>query len=515
MDFEHKNFYLMDGHGNPQHSPYSLLYNVTVSFLNDTKSNVSRKWPSFEIEGYLSVRVGRSKPLTHAAEINISETKSYRHQQPTTQMKGLLSVPNSESIDRCDTPKIHQAFTDASANKVRSQKCGQPHYRFHKKHKYWAKLGVPCVSKWRLFVQTVAISLGRLPLWTMFTQQYDALSGHKWGGTYQIGRPSLFFRDPEIIRCCLVNSFSHFHDRHDVKTNEDDPLTQDLFHLCGHRWHIVRQRVAQAFSSAKLRLLYQSLCGCAQKLDAHISSLCSEQGSEEVEVCIKELMANYTMEVISASALGIQCNAIKYPDCELRRILELTMSFSFRKYCIWFMECIWPGLYGKLGPVLTENIMVGIISSFLSVGYETMASVLAICLYEVALHQEVQQRLFQEISQVRKEAGGEITFDDTKKLQFMEQVMSETLRKYPVATTIGRCCTEPFQMPDSPVVVEKGILCFFPTLSLHHDPKYFPEPEKFDPDRFAPENLDKIVPGSYLPFGDGPRSCIGNVFQVT
>ncbi|XP_072155315.1 cytochrome P450 6a2-like isoform X1 [Bemisia tabaci] len=222
-------------------------------------------------------------------------------------------------------------------------------YRFHKKHKYWAKLGVPCVSKWRLFVQTVAISLGRLPLWTMFTQQYDALSGHKWGGTYQIGRPSLFFRDPEIIRCCLVNSFSHFHDRHDVKTNEDDPLTQDLFHLCGHRWHIVRQRVAQAFSSAKLRLLYQSLCGCAQKLDAHISSLCSEQGSEEVEVCIKELMANYTMEVISASALGIQCNAIKYPDCELRRILELTMSFSFRKYCIWFMECIWPGLYGKLG----------------------------------------------------------------------------------------------------------------------------------------------------------------------
>ncbi|XP_072155316.1 probable cytochrome P450 6a14 isoform X2 [Bemisia tabaci] len=162
------------------------------------------------------------------------------------------------------------------------------------------------------------------------------------------------------------------------------------------------------------------------------------------------------------------------------------------------------------GPVLTENIMVGIISSFLSVGYETMASVLAICLYEVALHQEVQQRLFQEISQVRKEAGGEITFDDTKKLQFMEQVMSETLRKYPVATTIGRCCTEPFQMPDSPVVVEKGILCFFPTLSLHHDPKYFPEPEKFDPDRFAPENLDKIVPGSYLPFGDGPRSCIAS-----
>lgn len=73
-----------------------------------------------------------------------------------------------------------------------------------------------------------------------------------------------------------------------------------------------------------------------------------------------------------------------------------------------------------------------------------------------------------------------------------------------------RKCTETFNVPNSPIVIEKGVDLLIPTIGFHHDPKYFPNPENFDPERFSAENIDRIVPGSYLPFGEGPRFCIGN-----
>ncbi|XP_018898319.2 probable cytochrome P450 6a13 isoform X2 [Bemisia tabaci] len=305
-----------------------------------------------------------------------------------------------------------------------------------------------------------------------------------------------------------------------MELSENDPVHWDLVHLRGPRWNQVRQKV------------------------------------------------------IGASALGIKCNAIQNPECQLRRVLELSMKFSFRRFSIWTLESICPGLSGKLGfrmhesaiiqffrsiikdveamkrkdtepnrkdflqilmnlrdseqqsgaktdedsaatgSILTETVMLGAISSFLSVGYEAVASTLVFCLYELAFHPELQHKLLQEVRRVHAEAGGGISFEDTRKLQFMEQVISETLRKYPVSAIIGRCCTEPFQIPDTTVVVEKDVMCFISILALHYDPKHFPDPETFDPDRFAQENLDKIVPGSYLPFGDGPRSCIANRLVV-
>lgn len=79
---------------------------------------------------------------------------------------------------------------------------------------------------------------------------------------------------------------------------------------------------------------------------------------------------------------------------------------------------------------------------------------------------------------------------------------------------MDRKCVRPYTFESStperqPLKFNPGQLIFLPAFSLHRDEKYFPDPERFDPERFNEENKSSIYPGSYLPFGVGPRNCIG------
>ncbi|XP_011705919.1 PREDICTED: cytochrome P450 9e2-like, partial [Wasmannia auropunctata] len=80
-------------------------------------------------------------------------------------------------------------------------------------------------------------------------------------------------------------------------------------------------------------------------------------------------------------------------------------------------------------------------------------------------------------------------------------------------------CAKRYELPPSQpgrksVIVEPGDILLFPVHAIHRDPKYFPNPDKFDPERFSEENKDNILPYTYLPFGHGPRKCIGNRFAL-
>lgn len=84
---------------------------------------------------------------------------------------------------------------------------------------------------------------------------------------------------------------------------------------------------------------------------------------------------------------------------------------------------------------------------------------------------------------------------------------------------IDRVCTKPYTIQpkykdEQPVPFKVNDLFVMPIYPLHRDPKYFPEPEKFDPERFSDENKDKIVPYTYIPFGSGPRNCLGSRFAI-
>jgi cytochrome P450 family 9 len=95
--------------------------------------------------------------------------------------------------------------------------------------------------------------------------------------------------------------------------------------------------------------------------------------------------------------------------------------------------------------------------------------------------------------------------------------MSETLRKWPPAVSLDRFCTKPYEMTNSDgtkVQLNVGDGILVPAGALHRHPTYWPDPDKFDPERFSDVNKGNIVPFTYMPFGLGPRNCIGSRFAL-
>lgn len=93
-------------------------------------------------------------------------------------------------------------------------------------------------------------------------------------------------------------------------------------------------------------------------------------------------------------------------------------------------------------------------------------------------------------------------------LPYLDMVFSETLRMYPPAEYLHRITSETYNVPNSNLVIEKGTPVFISVRGLHYEPKYFLDPDKFDPERFNEENKRDRPAYVYLPFGEGPRTCI-------
>lgn len=83
---------------------------------------------------------------------------------------------------------------------------------------------------------------------------------------------------------------------------------------------------------------------------------------------------------------------------------------------------------------------------------------------------------------------------------------------YPPLPFIDRRCTEDYVIPNTNITIDKGTITMIPVLGLHNDEEFFPEPNTFNPNRFNEENVRNIKPYTYLPFGDGPRNCLGKLF---
>ena len=88
-------------------------------------------------------------------------------------------------------------------------------------------------------------------------------------------------------------------------------------------------------------------------------------------------------------------------------------------------------------------------------------------------------------------------------------VVSETLRMYPILPIIDRVAMTNYKIPETNLIIEKGTPIFIPLLGLHYDPKYFSNPESFDPEHFSTENKSLRHSFVHLPFSEGPRNCIG------
>ncbi|XP_075979686.1 cytochrome P450 6B1-like [Anticarsia gemmatalis] len=146
-------------------------------------------------------------------------------------------------------------------------------------------------------------------------------------------------------------------------------------------------------------------------------------------------------------------------------------------------------------------------------GFETTSSTLAFLFLELAAHQEVQEKMRAEIREVLDRHEGKISYELLQELVYMEMVIQETLRLYPPFPSIQRMCTKDYMIPGTDTVVEKGTIVLFPTLGIQRDEQYFERASSFYPERWA-DGAQQPPPGVYMPFGDGPRYCIGKRFAM-
>lgn len=145
-------------------------------------------------------------------------------------------------------------------------------------------------------------------------------------------------------------------------------------------------------------------------------------------------------------------------------------------------------------------------------GYDTTSNALSWALYLLSQNPEQEARLHEETDRVlgRGKNARLPTLADLENLKYTDRVIKETLRIYPSAWAVGRRIMESTEigghyMPAGTEVLAAIVL-------THRDPALYPDPMKFDPDRFTPENESKLLRGAYVPFSSGPRVCIGNSF---
>ncbi|MFO0902236.1 MAG: cytochrome P450 [Pirellulales bacterium] len=144
--------------------------------------------------------------------------------------------------------------------------------------------------------------------------------------------------------------------------------------------------------------------------------------------------------------------------------------------------------------------------TFFLAGHDTTAAGLTWIGWALATHPEAAQRAAAEVQKVIGKR--EPTYEDVPQLEYLSRVIKETLRRYPPAVgLVAREATQDVEIGGWHLPA--GSLARVMTYTVHHDQRWFPDPQKFDPDRFAPGRAESIPHCAYLPFGAGPRACIG------
>ncbi|CAO1343924.1 unnamed protein product [Diamesa tonsa] len=187
------------------------------------------------------------------------------------------------------------------------------------------------------------------------------------------------------------------------------------------------------------------------------------------------------------------------------KVFDKVLKFQLKILIIYFLE--WD-----------DDDMTAQCMLFFLAGFDTVSTAMMFMGYEIAINPEVQTILLQEIDDLLESLNGKLpSYEDIQKMEYLDCVVSESLRLWSPVLFLDRICTKALTIEDSDgtkVKIEVNDGVFFPINSLHMDPNYFPNPTKFEPERFSVANRDNIKPFTYLPFGVGPRNCIGSRFAL-
>ena len=150
---------------------------------------------------------------------------------------------------------------------------------------------------------------------------------------------------------------------------------------------------------------------------------------------------------------------------------------------------------------------------FLLAGYETSSNTLSFTLYYLALNPDVQDKLRTEIKEaMESNAKRKPLLELAQNMEYLDCVIKESQRLCPPGAFPNRQCSEDYDL--NGIHIPAGTEVMIPIYALHHDPDAWPDPEKFDPERFRGPSKDAIHAFQFLPFGAGPRNCIGMRFAL-
>jgi cytochrome P450 len=160
---------------------------------------------------------------------------------------------------------------------------------------------------------------------------------------------------------------------------------------------------------------------------------------------------------------------------------------------------------------ITDREVRDEVATLFVAGHDTTSAALAWLWFALSQHPDVERRVLDEVDRLGPRP---VRHADLPRLRYTEMVVKESMRLYPAtAFLFGREAVEDLELGGH--TLRRGSWVFISPYIVQRDPRYFPDPETFDPERFAPARADRLVPYSYLVFGAGPRTCIGNALATT
>ncbi|XP_029344138.1 probable cytochrome P450 6a13 isoform X2 [Acyrthosiphon pisum] len=354
--------------------------------------------------------------------------------------------------------------------------------------KKWEQLNVPYIKPIPLFGNLLNVALGKDHPLDFYNKIYHKFAAHKYAGVFQMRTPYLMVRDPEIINDMLIKDFSSFPDRGIYSDFVAEPLTNNLLLMENPQWKIIRNKLTPAFTAGKLKTMYDQIKECGDELMKNID-IDLNRTSNEIEV--KDIMGKYSTDVIGTCAFGLKLNAINDDESPFRKYGKLIFKPSLR--------------------VLMRELCVMITPALLKVVRLKKFPTAATDFFHAAFNETMTYRLENNI--VRNDFVHYLMQARNDLVLNTDLPKHETLRKYPPLVALFRKASQTYRVPNSSLIIEKGQKIIIPIYAIHYDNKYYSDPEKFIPERFSAEEKAKRPSGVYLPFGDGPRICIGNFFN--
>uniref|UniRef100_T1J576 Cytochrome P450 n=1 Tax=Strigamia maritima TaxID=126957 RepID=T1J576_STRMM len=434
-----------------------------------------------------------------------------------------------------------------------------------------------CIAVWELSKKKSHNLINRFPgprAWPIIGNALDVLVHHedfvallfsyqkKWPKYFRIWigpQPFLYLYNAQDIETIL--SSSTLIDKASLYKLLHPWLGTGLLTSNGRKWHIRRKLLTPSFH---FRILEDFIPVFNEQSDTLIEIL--NQNSLKPSFDIFPLIILCSLDIICESTMGVKVNAQINSDSPyvkaLDRIKDIIHLRMYRFYlwpdaifnltptgeqhakCIkvlhnfsekvvkerkakWEQENQNPNLDEKKrlafldllfdasdnGKNLSDSDILEEVNTFMFEGHDTTAVGISWALFLLGHHPEIQQKVYEELQSIfgddhRKHA----TLEDLKRMKHLECVIKETLRLFPSVPEIGRHLTSDVLIDGVKVPAGTGIGVI--PLLLHRNPTVFPEPDKFDPDRFLPENTQNRNPFAYIPFSAGPRNCIGQKFAM-